>query len=983
MTDSPGELLDDFRDVSGWGAFTSGQVELALSADAGALRLDFDFKGGGGFAVARKAFPRALPASWALRLRIRGEAPANRFECKLVDRSGRSVWWHCRDAFEFPSEWRELRIRSSELEFAWGPAGGGAPADLGAIEFAIAAGSGGRGRVWLSDLRFEDLEYRGEPIATSGPRSFCLDFREPREFGALRIDWEPGGGARAFDVEVSGDAREWRTVYSTTRAQGARSHVYLPGMRSRHVRVALREPAGIRDLVAIPHDVARSLLAFLGNIARSERRGLFPRYLSGEQAHWTAVGSGDGSGVALLGEDGALEIDRAGFSLEPFVYVDGKLVTWADARIEQTLAAGGLPIPSSVWRFGGLELEVTPLAAGPAIHAHYRLRNLGRDVRRVRLFAALRPFQVTPPWQAFQELGGPSPIRELELREDGVWVNGRARVIPLTQPSGFGTAAFEQGGVGEFLERGELPARTWIRDRLGCASGALAWDLEIAAGGESDVAVRLPFSECDPESETPSQRHELTRADWQQRLGRVGVRLASEWQEHVDTLRTATAHILVNRSGTALHPGPRRYARAWIRDGAIMAAALLRMGFRDEVRDFLRGYAPHQAPDGSVPCCVDRDGPDWLAEHDSHGQFIFAVSEYFRFSRDRGFLAEYWPRVRKAAEHLEALRAQRLTPEYESGEKRARRGILPESVSHEGYMAHPVHAYWDDFWALRGLADAADLARVLADGSEARLLVQHDALRDSLYASIEAVIAQRALDFVPASVEWADHDPTATSMALVMTDAAARLPAVPLARTYDLYLDGFRRRLSGAMDWQSYTPYEIRSVGALVRLGRRTEAHELLDSLLADRRPRAWNQWPEIVWRDPKAPAHLGDLPHTWVAAEYVLAFLSLFAYECPIERALVIAAGIPEAWLAGSHEVAIQSLPTAYGALSYSLRRGADGALHLSLSGDLELPPGGIIVRPPVRRPLERVTLDGKSIDGFDAASVTLDCCPATVVMS
>ena len=36
---------------------------------------------------------------------------------------------------------------------------------------------------------------------------------------------------------------------------------------------------------------------------------------------------------------------------------------------------------------------------------------------------------------------------------------------------------------------------------------------------------------------------------------------------------------------------------------------------------------------------------------------------------------------------------------------------MPVSVSHEGYLAQPVHSYWDDFWALRGLRDAVDLAR--------------------------------------------------------------------------------------------------------------------------------------------------------------------------------------------------------------------------------------------------------------------------------
>jgi hypothetical protein len=1016
VSDSPAELLDDFRDTSGWSSFTSGQVQLALSSHDSALRLDFDFRGGGGFAVARKPLARALPSRWALRFRIRGDAPRNRFELKLVDPSGRNVWWHHRDAFEFPSDWCELRVRSSDVEFAWGPAGGGEIAQLGAIELAIVAGTGGRGSVWIADLLLEDLEYRARPrvwassaapgsgpelaldgsrgtswrATSSGPEFLAIDFGEVRELGGLRIDWD--GAARAFELQTSADGSGWTSIYSTTRAQGACSHLYLPGQASRYLRLELREAAGseglgIRELVVQPSEVARSLTRFFESVAKGSRRGLFPRYLYGEQTHWTALGSGDGHGPALLSEDGVLEVERAGFSIEPFLFVDGELVSWADAQVTQQLAERFLPIPSSLWRAKDLLLEVTACSPGADVLLTYRLRNTGHDSHRVRCFAAVRPFQVTPPWQAFQGLGGTSPVRELELRDGVLWVNAHERIRPLTPPDGFGAAALEQGGIGDFLLRGQLPPRTWLRDRLACASGALCWDLELAPGAEHEIALRVRSgavaAELEPRSGlSPAAQLDACRASWREKLGRVGIRLGEPWQECVDVLRSATAQILVNRVGAALHPGPRRYARAWIRDGASMAAALLRTGFSHEVRAFLEWYAPYQAADGNVPCCVDRAGPDWLPEHDSHGQFIFAVAQYFRASRDRAFLTAIWPRVLRAVDYLETLRSRRLTPEYAADEKRACRGLLPESVSHEGYMAQPVHSYWDDFWALRGLEDAADLAQVVADGSESRLRALRDSLRESLYASIETTIARRGLDYVPASVEWADLDPTATAMALIATDAAQRLPRAALARTWELYLDGFRRRRSGAMEWASYAPYEIRCIGALVRLGRREEAHELLDYFLADRRPRAWNQWPEIVWRDPRTPGHLGDLPHSWVAAEYVLALLDLFALESPADGALVLAAGIPERWLAGGQEVRIENLPTSFGPLSYGLRRDADGALALSLAGDLRLPRGGIIVRPPLPRALREVRVDGAIHPRFDSESVTLDRCRAEVRM-
>src|SRR5262249_17535125 len=154
---------------------------------------------------------------------------------------------------------------------------------------------------------------------------------------------------------------------------------------------------------------------------------------------------------------------------------------------------------------------------------------------------------------------------------------------------------------------------------------------------------------------------------------------------------------------------------------------------------------------------------------DSHGELVFAVMEYFRFTHDRAFLAEMWPAVQRAIAYQERLRATRLGPEFDAPALRARRGLLPESVSHEGYLAHPVHSYWAGFWALRGYADAAAIATVLGEKQEARRLAAvRDEFRVALRESIALTIAERKIDYVPGSVEWADFDPTATANAVTL-----------------------------------------------------------------------------------------------------------------------------------------------------------------------------------------------------------------------
>ena len=128
-------LLDAFNDLSEWMAVTSGQARLAILPEQGphgrAMRLDFDFGGGGGFVVARKTFAFSLPETFAFHLAIRAEAPPNTFEFKLLDPAGVNVWRYQDEAFDFTADWRMLSIPSNRIDFAWGPAGSGAPVEIG------------------------------------------------------------------------------------------------------------------------------------------------------------------------------------------------------------------------------------------------------------------------------------------------------------------------------------------------------------------------------------------------------------------------------------------------------------------------------------------------------------------------------------------------------------------------------------------------------------------------------------------------------------------------------------------------------------------------------------------------------------------------------------------------------------------------------------------------------------------------------------
>jgi hypothetical protein len=977
--------LDDFTTVSHWTAAPSDGVGLELSQDQGALRLDFDFHGGAGYAVAHQALNLDLPANWEISFRIRGEAPVNNLELKLIDPTGENVWWINRKAFQMPRDWREVRTKKRQIEFAWGPAGGGEMKKVAAIEFAVTAGTGGKGTVWIDDLKFTELPpdhpYTRTPVITTAADSITYDFLEPREYGGLVIDWERPA---SYTVETSGDGKEWTAIREVKGGNGGRDYLYLPETESRYLR--LRGAGAPRSLDVKPLAWAPSLNAFFEKIAKDAPRGSYPRSFSGEQEYWTVVGVDGDREEGLLGEDGALEVGQGAFSIEPFLFVDGQLITWSDITASQSLAEGYLPIPTVTWRRGDLSLDITAFASGvpgsSVLQARYLVRNRGK-ARRVELFLALRPFQVNPPTQFLNNPGGVSSIREIAWDGHAAIVNGERRVIPETSPSAFGAATFDGGEISEHLRQGKLPAASKVMDSFGYASGAFAWDLRLTAGGVAGVEVRVPLHPSPPSPpgiEIPGYQRtplpgasgksrtgrpsvardfnpglEGARSAWHQRLDRVDIHLPPAAGPLVATFRTVLAHILINRDGPAIQPGSRSYARTWIRDGSLTSSALLRAGLAEPVRELIDWFAPYQFPSGKVPCCVDWRGADPVPENDSNGEFLFLVAEYWRYTHDRATVEAVWPRVEKAVAYIDELRGQRRTDEYRQPAKLRYFGLLPESISHEGYSSHPVHSYWDDFFALTGLKDAAGLARDLGKSAEAdRWAADRDEFKTDLYASINRVIQEAKIDYVPASADLADRDPTSTTTAISpggeLDDLRAKLPPHTLERTFEEYWQEIERRKAG--DWKAYTPYELRTVGTFVRMGQPERARELLRLFLADRRPPAWNQWPEVVYKDLRAPNFLGDLPHTWVGSDFIRSFLDLLAYERDSDQALVLAAGVPNEWIAATGGVAVRHLPTPWGLLDYSLT--AEGtSLRLKVGADLQVPPGGIVFRGTVLRKL------------------------------
>lgn len=1033
-------VIDSFESVSQWTAQPADGVEITIHSDSGrtgrGMRLDFDFHGHGGYAVVRRVVNIVVPENYEFSFSIRGDAPVNTLEFKLADSTGENVWWSNTPEFVFPREWSVVRRKKRHISFAWGPTTDRELRRVFAIEFAITAGSGGKGSVWIDDLMLTPLEpdapYTLVPAVTASgsmpgfdiaravdgdpetawrhdgtaPASIEIDFHKRREFGGIIIDWSDGRRARSYDVLGSADAVAWEKLYSVARASpvpasalAPRDYIHLPETDARYLRIVLHEPEstngyGIRELTVKPLDWASTKNDLMRIIAADAPRGSYPRYLEGEQSYWTVLGVDGADEEALINEQGTIEAGRGRFSVEPFLYTDGRLYTWNDARITVLPDSEALPFPQVKWvvttRRGDLELLISAAATGPpdssALHVRYRVTDLTDYGQTVLLYLALRPLQVNPPWQFLNQPGGVARVDSVRISGREVTVNGRPAVHSVTLPNDFGAVSFDEGRIITWLRAGELPAAKEAADPFGLASAAMRYDIVYDVGLEPgtvadsvEIAIPLAGTHGEPKEIPFADRARAAKEVWREKLGRVRIELPPSALRHVQTLRANLAYILINRDGPAIQPGSRSYSRSWIRDGALTSTALLRMGHAPVVKQFVEWYATYQYDNGKIPCCVDQQGATPVPENDSHGQFIYLVAEYYRHTGDTTLLRAMWPHVSKAVAYMDSLRQSRMTGRYRTGDDRAFYGLMPESISHEGYSAKPMHSYWDDFFALRGFKDAAFIARELRRPESAEYARLRDTFRDDFYASIRFVTARHGIDFIPGSAELADFDATSTTVAVSPGGEAHRLPADLLQRTFDRYFAEARDRAQGRTPWDAYTPYELRTVGTFVQLGQKERAHELLSFFFQHQRPLGWYMWAEVVFNDRNKPSFIGDMPHTWVGSDYIRSFLDMFAFERESDSSLVVGAGVREDWARERPGVGVANLSTHYGPLSYDMRADS-GVVRVNIGAGTRIPPGGIVVRAPLDQPFASAIING-AVENRPGSEVTVRALPATIV--
>ena len=302
--------------------------------------------------------------------------------------------------FVFPADWKTVTRKKRQISFAWGPLGGGDMKNVAGIEFAITAGTGGKGTVWIDDLELTPLEPDGpytltpavtatssatghEPgkatdgsVATSWrstsgsvAQSLDIDFLKRREFGGLVVDWENDHRPYSYTVSSSTDGKNWTQLYTAGNNKTLRDYLYLPESDARYLRFSAprtsRQYIGLSEITVEPLAWSASMNDFYTAIAKDAKSGDYPRYYSGKQNYWTVVGvNGDffaanpGSPSGILMRGGALDFAPASGRSSLGIAADGTLTvarvgfdgTWRGIE-DQPVEGGASPqVPTGPMR---------------------------------------------------------------------------------------------------------------------------------------------------------------------------------------------------------------------------------------------------------------------------------------------------------------------------------------------------------------------------------------------------------------------------------------------------------------------------------------------------------------------------------------------------------------------------------------------------------------------------------------------------------
>ena len=702
--------------------------------------------------------------------------------------------------------------------------------------------------------------------------------------------------------------------------------------------------------------------------------------------YWNMVGVKDHRQESLVGQAGEIEPVYDAYVLSFFIFdpathrVHLPQFSQPGAQLEQSLERNYLPVIITRYRSAlGIEVGQKILATTLGLRqrsiivARFKARLAGAHSSNAWLCLSISPAGPTG-FERHDKAGRVSDRRVTFLR----YLPAEQRVEAGTSwgplfdslPASFGLYGNEHSqlnpdhylnhnGFSDLATTGSLNGQDSASDHVaGLCTGVFAWPLQLSsAQTEFSLEVKLPVDDYRGASDLAELRGadpavlEVNNHDyWINKLDRTGLQteLPSALQHLFDLYRTCRANLLILADHGQIHPGPTIYDSFWIRDSSVEAIGCALAGDHELAERQLGTHHKNAFNFGferigpvSAHGFFGHDHEKNDHEWDSNGQALWAIG---RFDRLRG--------------GAEAFGAGMFAPYVTDGARWIRDNRSEFGLLHSGWSAEHIGDkdkphFWDDFWALSGLYEAARLAERIHAPETRELWNIFDDLKRATTDSIRWVLDEQRrrghwetfIPTGPADVGRLDST-TAGTLAyfhpcrLYMgpklapdIDLAARLtldtiwghfidggfrhdaawscygPYITLQLAHSLLFVGDLERMDQCLKWSVHN-------AAYARMSRDIGSSEMWQVVLG-----AWNEqhcYP-VAKNFAEVPRHawyMGDIPHGWACAEFMLLLRDILFFEADEDgdAQIYLAPGVLAHWIGDGQSVGVSNAPTVFG---------------------------------------------------------------------
>lgn len=736
--------------------------------------------------------------------------------------------------------------------------------------------------------------------------------------------------------------------------------------------------------------------------------------------YWNMIGVKDHHQESLVGQAGEVEPVYDEYALSFFLFDPATRdccypqLARPGTTLAQSLEQGYLPVIHTRYSALGVEVEQKVLATTLGLRqrsvvlVRFRVSLLpGIAAASPSLCLALSPVGVTGV-ERHDKAGRISTRRLNVLRffaaENRVEIDAHLGPVFMSSPDAFGVYgnAAQHDDPEHYLANnpfrdlklgGTLNGQPSAQDLLaGWCSAVFTWTAALdATRRELSLDVLLPVDDYRGSSDvaelraaSPSALEAANRAFWLSKLASDPTFALPPRVEHLfDLYRTCRSHLLILADQGEIHPGPTIYDSFWIRDSSVESIACALAGDGDLAQRQIGTHYPAAFNFGSEQIgpvsafgFFGKEHEKHDREWDSNGQALWAIGSLDRIMGPGGALgaALYSPYVLEGARWLR--------------NNRSSFGLLHSGWSAEHLGDADKPHYWDDWWALAGLYEAARLAERIGATEVRELWDIFDDIKRATTDSMRWVLEQQRRQghwetFIPTGPADVGRLDSTVIGALAYFHPCRlymgpKLPADldrAMRHTLDTiwahFIDGGFRHDSA---WNAYGPYLTLQLAhafllvgdvtrmdqclawsvhnaAYARMSREPGSSELWQVVLG-----AWNeQHAYPISKDyrefPGRSWYMGDIPHGWAAAEFLLLLRDILLFEADEDndRQLYLAAGVPPHWLGDGEQIRVTGAPTRYGqAIGYTLvHRASSKRIELDLTSP---PPAGVRLVYPCR---------------------------------